>query len=129
MTSNPVRPRGEDKGERGFLLVEVLLAILILSTAITAFLGSLSQVLRVTRREIETTQAILPLEHLLFELEIGERSDLLSTGGAGKIGGVGYAVLSKAIARDFRSLNIRVGSKNEREILKTDVFLSERPPP
>ena len=58
------------KKDKGFLLVEALIALLILSIALVASLGGLAAALRIAGRGEETTKDILKNEVLLFQTEI-----------------------------------------------------------
>ena len=57
------------KKDKGFLLVEALIAILILSIALVASLGGLATALRIAGRGEETTKSILEKERTLFDYE------------------------------------------------------------
>lgn len=57
------------KSTQGFLLIEVLTALLILSVALTVFLGSTAASLRLTGRAEKMTQAVLQSEKVLFQRE------------------------------------------------------------
>lgn len=70
------------RSEHGFLLIEVLVAIVIIAVTVTALLTGLRQALQMTARSEEFTQAALPMETLLFEIETGARADLLENGGS-----------------------------------------------
>lgn len=74
----------ERTNSEGFLLVEALIAILILSVVLVASLGGIAQTLKLSKRGEETTKAILAFENLLFDFETGERLDLVLYGGKGR---------------------------------------------
>ena len=84
------------KSAKGFLLIEALIAILILSVVLVAALGGISQGLRLSSRAEETTKAVLAFESLLFELETGTRSDLVGFGGSGNLGEYSYHIESQS---------------------------------
>ena len=73
------------KCEKGFLLTEAVVVILILAIGFTAFVGVLSQALKVSSRAQRLTEALLQFENLLFQLETGERVDLIDYGGQGRL--------------------------------------------
>ncbi len=58
------------KSQTGFLLIEALIAILILSIALVASLGGIAQSLRVAKRGEGVTKMVLEKEKNLFQLEI-----------------------------------------------------------
>lgn len=66
---------------RGFLLVEVLVALVIIAIAVTASLTGLGRALKVTGRTEAFTRTVLPMESVLFDLETGYRTDLIEEGG------------------------------------------------
>ena len=71
--------------ERGFLMAEVLMAILILAVAFTAFMGAMAQAVRVSSKAGDMTDAISVFEPFLFEVENGLRPDLAGYGGRGAL--------------------------------------------
>lgn len=74
------------KSRSGFLLVEVLLALLVLAVAFVAFLGAMAQALRVSSRSGRTMEAVSKMEELLFGIQNGLRPDLAGYGGEGLLG-------------------------------------------
>ena len=56
----------------GFLLIEALVAILILSIALVASIGGIAQALHLAKRSEDLTKTILHQEKRLFEWEIKE---------------------------------------------------------
>ena len=111
--------------DNGFLLLEALIAMLILSVTFVAVAGAVLQALRVSERAEETTGAVLKADNALFELESGLRADLVKYGGRENLGG-DYQL--ETIPRDGRNLfhehRIRV-LKRGNPVLEQDVFLRE----
>jgi competence protein ComGC len=58
------------KRDDGFVLIEALIAILILSIALVTSLGGLAAAVRVAGRGEEMTKTVLEKEKKLFETEI-----------------------------------------------------------
>lgn len=77
------------------MLVEVLMAILIIAVAFTAFMGAMSQALNASYRSWETIDAISKFESILFQIENGLRPDLAGYGGQGDLT-EGYSYSIKA---------------------------------
>lgn len=122
---------------RGFLLIEALIAILLLSLVLTASLGGIAQGLKLSKRGEDTTKAILAFENLLFDFETGERLDLVLYGGRGKLEeGLGYEIDPQRKAPkeeeslvSFSSLNLALSWKEGKESLALQTFLEEVPIP
>jgi len=69
----------------GFLLMEALVSIAILSIALLVGLSAMGQALYVAKKTEELTEMIVSSEDLLFTLETGSRTDLIFYGGKGKV--------------------------------------------
>jgi len=111
--------------QRGFTLLEVLIAVVILSVTVTAFIAGISQSLRLSQRSEEITQAVLKLEASFSELETGERSELVRYGGRESRGrNASIEIKSEAHSSGLRSLVIK-DIKNGKERLSFDAFLME----
>lgn len=106
---------------RGFLLIEALIAILLLSLVLVASLGGIAQALRISKRGEETTKAILAFENLLFDLETGGRLDLVLYGGKGR--------LKEGYDYEISPSNMRLSWKEGKESLDLETFLQEVPIP
>ena len=114
------------KSRDGFLLLEALIAILILSIALVASLGGIAQALRIAKRGEETTRNLLAFERILYELETGERLDLVSEGGKGELeGGSQYQIEKDS----FSFLKTRLLGRDKKEVLNFETFLGEAPLP
>ena len=113
---------------KGFLIVEVLIVIMILAVAFTAFLGGMAQVLKVSSKSSRMTDAISRYDSLLFEIENGLRPDLAGYGGHGELGeGYRYQIDSKA-GREFSSLlKSRFSWKEGKEFLELELLASKAP--
>lgn len=107
--------------QEGFLLIEALIAILLLSLVLTASLGGIAQALRLSKRGEETTKAVLAFENLLFDLETGERLDLVYYGGKGR--------LEEGYDYEINPSNMRLSWKQDKEFLDLQTFFQEAPTP
>lgn len=119
------------KKQSGFLLMEALLALLVLSVAFVVCLGAVAQALRLSSRAEETTKAVLASETLLFELETGMRPDLVVFGGRGERAPYRYVIesettndLEKPIV-SFYDLKARMDWKEGRDYLDFEAYLPE----
>ena len=83
------------ENQRGFFLVEVLVAIVIISVAMVAALAGMSRALKMSERSEAFTQTVLPMEELLFEIETGSRQDLLEAGGKAQFNDKTFQVQSR----------------------------------
>jgi len=117
---------------KGFLLIEALVAVLILSAALAASLGALGQALRLTRCAEAHTRAVHALEDLLFDLETGGRADLLRYGGKGPLEDYQYEIKSVPIEiatsllpTSFYDLSLRLILNGGRDFLSIESFLKE----
>lgn len=70
--------------QKGFLLIEVLIALMLLAIVFTAFAAMLGQCLFIFQKSRDQFQMIASADQLMFELETGERLDLVSYGGREK---------------------------------------------
>lgn len=78
-----MRPIGSRKG---FLILEVLVAVCVLSVAFVVFLGVLAQAIKVSARSARSMEAVGKFETLWFDLQCGLRPDLVRYGGRGNAG-------------------------------------------
>lgn len=62
--------------QKGFMLMEALILILIIAVTFTAFLGLIGKSLKVSSRGRALTDAVLKYEFNLFEFESGFRDEL-----------------------------------------------------
>jgi len=123
----------QPKAEGGFLLVEVLIAIVILSVVLVATVGGVFQALRISDRAKAMSATIRATEQLLFELASGERLDLVVYGGRGKVEEkYQYEVESdqldvtgSVIPFYFYLLKMRVGPEGSRNFMDLNLFLKE----
>ena len=112
----------------GFLLMEVLIAISVLAIAFVAFVAVLGQVLNITSRSTDLTHAIAKYETLFFDLENGERNDLVSYGGRGGIeGGYQYEILSQQETDGYFTLKTKIFWKGGKDFMDLDLLLPESP--
>ena len=115
------------------MLIEVLIAIVILSVVMTTCVGAVSQALRISEKAGEWTRARLAMEGLLFELRSGERLDLLVYGGRGKmeekyqyeIQSDQLDVTGSVIPFYFYLVQARLSWKGARDFLDLNLFVKE----
>ena len=114
--------------DAGFLLVEVLMAILILAIAFVAFMGAMAQSMKVSYKSSQTTEAISRYEAFLFEIENGLRPDLAGYGGQGDLeGDYRYQIQAESGGEFGTLLKGRFSWKGGREFLEHEVFVSKAP--
>lgn len=77
----PMNPHRPERRAGGFLLIEVLAALVILSVAMTAALAGMSRALKIAGRSESFAVRVPSMEKLLFDIETGARTDLVETGG------------------------------------------------
>ena len=113
--------------EKGFFLVEALIALLILSVTLVALIGVTGQALKISERGIKTTEALLGMEEILFQLESGIRVDLVKYGGRENLkGGYSFDVSDSKVLTE--ASNIRL-LKDKSEILALNAFLQDKGQP
>ena len=113
---------------KGFLLLEALMALLILAIAFAAFMGAMSQVLRVSYRANHTMDSVSQIEPLLFEIENGVRADLASYGGKGDLkDGYHYEIEAKEEGDLASYLKGRLSSKDGKGFLEMDILVLKAP--
>jgi competence protein ComGC len=110
--------------QKGFLMVEVLIVVLILAVAFTAFMGAMAQSLRVSSKSSQTTDAISRFGAILFEMESGLRPDLAGYGGQGDLeGGYHYRIDAERDEELSSLLKSRLSWKEGKESLQLEVFV------
>lgn len=67
--------------QNGFLLVEVLVAVVVIAITVIVLLSGMRAALKMTARSEGFTENSLRTEALLFEMQAGERMDLIENGG------------------------------------------------
>ena len=111
---------------QGFLLIEALLALLILSLVLVASLGAIAQGLRIAKKGEETTRALLTFEKILFDLETGKRLDWVLYGGKGEWDEKYQYEMTSRVETNlplFSSLKTRLSWKEGRGSLQLETFL------
>lgn len=114
--------------QNGFLLVEALAAIVILSIAAATFLAGMAQALHVQNKTNETTRAILQFEKELYGLETGKRLDLILYGGREPRDSYQLAVESQekidssGKLPSFYHLKMKLSWKDAKEFLEENLF-------
>ena len=114
--------------QKGFLLLEGLMTLLILAITFAAFMGAMTQALRVSVRANHATDAVSQIEALLFEIESGLRADLASDGGKGDMKNDYHYEMD---AKEEGELGIRLrgsfSSKDGKEAIRLDILVLKAP--
>jgi prepilin-type N-terminal cleavage/methylation domain-containing protein len=114
--------------QKGFLLLEVLIVMLILAVAFVSFMGVIGQTLRVSVKAREVSEAISQYDALLFELESGMSPDLASFGGRGELeGGYQYEIKTDEMNEAYQFLESKMSWKEGREFLNLKILVPEAP--
>ena len=110
----------------GFLLMEVLILLLILSVTFVSFMAVMGQALHISARSREITEAVSICEQFLFELENGFRSEVVSDGGHGVLEkDYQYEIRSEENSDSYSFLKGRVLWKKGNEFLDLDFIAPE----
>ena len=113
---------------KGFLILEVMIAILILAVAFAVFMSAMAQTLRVSVRAKNTAEALSRFDSLLFEIESGIRIDLASYGGRADLKDDYQYEIQAQQDGDFGSrINSRLLWKNDKELLNLDLLVLKVP--
>ncbi len=113
-----------NQAQRGFFLVEVLVAIVIISVAMVAALAGMARALKMSERSEAFTETVLPMEQLLFEIETGSRQDLLETGGKAEFKDKTFQVHS-SLAVESETENAQPGMPPLPPVYRLEVNSSE----
>ncbi len=112
--------------DRGFLLLEVLVTIAILSIVIVSFFGVIGTALRISEKGRGIALAAADYDRLVFELESGLRPDLAGYGGSGEgEGGCRYQLEAETSRDLYSQLKGQISWKNGTEALGLDLIVSE----
>lgn len=94
--------------QRGFLLIEALIAISILSIAAVVFLGLIGKALRIAANGRDLQAALSADEELLFDLNAGLRADLTAYGGKGRSEtGANYEITPLTSRASYADLEVK----------------------
>ena len=111
--------------QKGYFLIEALMALLLLSLTLVALIGSTGQALKIFKRQTETTHSLLKMEEIFFDLETGLRPDLVRYGGTEKSDKKSeFQVLNTVSDHHFAIVNVIL--KPEAETFRIQAFLPER---
>lgn len=99
--------------------MEVLVALVIFAIVVVASSRVFIQVLDVTKRSEENTEAILRFEDLIYQLETGERSDLLYYGGRGQLEGFAYEIKSQVVKEEMKDQGQTLKEEATNEVFMT----------
>ncbi|MCM8776029.1 MAG: hypothetical protein NC930_06770 [Candidatus Omnitrophica bacterium] len=112
---------------KGFLLVEVFIAVLTLSIVIVAWMNTMCQVLALCKRSDQIMKALLQTENIFFNIRTGNRPDLLAFGGK-EISEEGWIfdVQGKSVHPSYQTIKICVVADRDREILSMDAWIPKR---
>jgi len=114
--------------QKGFLIIEVLIVIMIIAITFVAFMGAMAQGLRVSSKSDEITDAISRYESFLFEIENGLRPDLAGYGGNGDLaGGYCYQIKTEKSSELTSLLQSQLSWKENKECLNLEVLVSKAP--
>lgn len=109
--------------QNGYLLMEVLIVVLIMAVAFVAFMGVMGEVLRVSSKANQVTEAVSRYEAILFEIETGLRPDLASYGGRGDLGeGFNYRIEPETDLKFGSFLKSRLSWNGGKEFLDLDLI-------
>ena len=112
----------------GFLIVEVLIAIMVLAVAFVALLGAMAQAVKVSSKSSQMTDAISCYESFLFEIESGVRPDIAGYGGHGDLERKYHYQIESETNKEFSSLlKSRFSWKDGKESLDLQ-FLAQQAP-
>ncbi len=105
------------KQQNGFLLMEALVLILVLSVVFVSFMGLVTQALKISSRSHGQSEAIMKIEKIVFEIGNGLRPDLASFGGQENLGpGISCAIKADS-ASSFALIKSKAAWKNGKEFL------------
>lgn len=116
--------------QKGFQLIEVMIAMVILSIASVALMGVLGGALKATGKGEAVTKGLLELEKLMYRLETGDRMDLLLYGGKENVEGLIFDVKSqmhpieKNSPAEFYDVQIAMKGRSARESWDFQTVLS-----
>ena len=114
--------------QKGFLIVEVLIAVMVLAVAFVALMGAMAQAVKVSSRSSRVTEAISRYEPLLFEIESGLRPDIAGYGGHGEMEGkYRYKIEAEKNEELGSFLKSRLSWKEGKEFLDLEFFAQKAP--
>lgn len=112
--------------KKGFLIVEVLIAILILAVVFVPLMAAMAQSARVASRSSQTTEAVSRYEALLFEVESGLRPDIAGYGGRGELDGQYRYEIDPVKSTEYGSfLKSRLSWKGGKEFLDVELLATK----
>ena len=113
---------------KGFLIVEVLIAIMILAVVFVAFMSAMARVLEVSSRAVRVTDSISRYEPFFFDIENGLRPDVAGYGGDGDLSEDCHYHIEAEGRREFAGLlKSRFSWKTGKEFLDLEIFVSKGP--
>jgi Tfp pilus assembly protein PilV len=114
------------KNDSGFLLLEALILVLILSIAFVSFAVVVSQALKVSYRTRDMTEVLASFEPLLFEIENGFHPDLAAYGGKGALGeGASYEIQNQEDSKTYGLLKGKLLGRQGKNLFEHDLYVSE----
>lgn len=121
--------------QKGFLLIETLVAIVIIAVVVVTVLSGMQRALKMTLRSEQFTEKGLPMETLLFEMETGMRMDLLANGGAAVKDDQTFEVIKETVISEkpeeeageaaFYRFNIRTSGEEGLKQETGEIFLGQ----
>lgn len=109
--------------DKGFLIVDALIAISILAVSFVFFMGGMAQVLRVSTKSSRTMEALSTFESLLFQIDSGVRPDLAGYGGIGALDGFNYRIERSSGDEQDVFLNGRLSWKGSKEFIEQEIVV------
>lgn len=125
----------QKSAQKGFLLIETLVAIVIIAVVVVTVLSGMQRALKMTLRSEQFTEKGLPMETLLFEMETGMRMDLLANGGAAVKDDQEFEVIKETVISEnleeetgeaaFYRFNIRTSGEEGLRQETGEIFLGQ----
>lgn len=113
-------------GQKGFLIVDVLIAIMVLAVLFALFMGAMMQSAKAALKSARTTDALSSFEPVLFEMQSGLRPDLTMYGGDGQIKpDFRYKVVGVSEEEYTARIKASIAAKNGAEFISLDAVVTQ----
>lgn len=110
--------------QNGFLIMDVLIAIMVLAVMFCLFMGAMMQTAKVSLISSQTTEAVSEFEQLIFEIQNGLRGDLAVYGGEGPLKDkYRYKIVGVSEEEHTAQIKSILFSKNGKEMLGLDAVV------
>lgn len=111
--------------QKGFLIVDVLIAIMVLAVLFALFMGAMMQSAKVAIKSARMTDAISSFGPILFEVETGLRPDLALYGGEGQLKpDFRYKLIDTSEEEYAAKVKAAVIARNGAELISLDAVVS-----